>query len=183
MGLEFAVPLLVKETFQSELFFVGIIYTINALGILSLSFLIERFIRKQNEFMSMILAGILWGGGMLIIVNGYAIWALLLGTFVWTIGEIIASITVPTFISRRVDPRYKGRFLSLNDIVRSFAGVICPIGLGYVWTENGPVEVLLIITSLPFAAMLGYVLIWMLFPVRDVNSDMKTQQIDEQKNN
>ena len=65
------------------------------------------------------------------LLSGFSVGALLLCTAIWTIGEIIASILVPSFIAKHVAEEVKGRFMALNDIVRSLAGVVCPIGLGF----------------------------------------------------
>jgi MFS family permease len=159
MGLEYVVPLLVKKTFSSSLVYVGIIYTINAVCILSFSFVIEKSIRGWNELHGMIVAGIFWGAGLAILWAGYSIPALLICTVVWTMGEILASIIVPTFIAARVEHEVKGRFLALNDIVRSFAGVLCPIGLGLLWKHRGPTGALSVLTVLPFIAIAAYFVI------------------------
>ena len=156
MGLEYAVPLLIKTVFSSSLAFVGVIYTINAVCILSLSFVIERLVRARNEYLMMIVSGLFWTGGLLILLLGFSVTALMICTVVWTIGEIIASILVPSFIAKRVGPEVKGRFMALNDIVRSFAGVVCPIGLGFVWANQGPVAVTMVLTALPAAGVLCY---------------------------
>ena len=161
MALEFAVPLLVKEVFNRPERYIGVIYTINAVSILVFGLLVEKLSRKKNECMAMIVSGMFWGTGLLILTLGYSLWALMICTFVWTIGEMIASIIVPTFISKRVSPATKGRFMSLIDIVRSIAGVICPIGLGYIWDTNGPVPVVYLITTLPFIAIVGYAAIYL----------------------
>ncbi|MCH8805443.1 MAG: MFS transporter [Planctomycetes bacterium] len=157
MGLEYAVPLLVKTVFLSSLTFVGVIYTINAACILSLSFVIERLIRGRNEYLMMIVSGLFWTAGLLILLLGFSLTALMICTAVWTIGEIIASILVPSFIAQRVAPDVKGRFMALNDIVRSFAGVVCPIGLGFIWANHGVVPVTAILAALPAVGVLCYV--------------------------
>jgi MFS family permease len=156
MGLEYAVPILVKRTFASSLVYVGVVYTINAACILLLSFLIEKLIRRRNAIHSMIVAGFFWSAGLTILLFGFSMPSLLICTAVWTIGEIIASITVPTFISQRVDQEVKGRFLALNDVVRSLAGVLSPIGLGLIWSHRGPTTVVTVLTTLPIVAVLAY---------------------------
>jgi hypothetical protein len=80
---------------------------------------------------------------------------------VWTIGEIIGSILVPSFIAGRVAPEVKGRFMALNDLVRSFAGVICPIALGFIWKHEGPRVVVSTLLALPLAGMLCYLVIFL----------------------
>lgn len=159
MGLEFAVPPLVKTVFGSSLVYVGVIYTINAVCILSFSFVIERLIRGRNEYLMMVASGLFWTAGLVILLIGFSVTALMVCTVVWTIGEIIASILVPSFIAKNVAAEVKGRFMALNDIMRSFAGVICPIGLGFAWNEQGPVAVVIIITALPAVGTLCYVVL------------------------
>ena len=159
MGLEYAVPILVKRTFSGGLENVGIIYTINAACILALSFSIERIIRRWHDTYAMIAAGLFWSAGLAVLFIGYSIPSLMLCTVVWTVGEIIASVTVPTFIAARVAPSVKGRFLALNDVVRSAAGILCPIGLGLIWTHQGPRAVLALLLSLPVVAIFTYLMI------------------------
>ena len=161
MGLEYAVPLLVKSVFDSSLVNVGIIYTINATCILSISFVIEKLIRGRNEFLMMVVAGGFWTSGLLILLFGFSITSLVVCTFVWTIGEIIASILVPTFIAKRVAAAIKGRFMALNDIMRSLAGVLCPIGLGFVWTQHSVTAVIVVLTVLPAVGTFCYLTLYL----------------------
>lgn len=156
MGLEYSVPLLVKTVFLEKLAFVGGIYTINALCILSLSFFIERIVRDRDEIKMMVVAGLFWTAGLVILAVGFSITALMICTVVWTMGEIIASILVPSFISKRVAPQVKGRFMALNDIVRSLAGVMCPIALGLVWEIRGASMVIYMLVALPVIGTLCY---------------------------
>ena len=156
MGLEFAVPLLVKEVFHRPAQYVGLIYTINAVCILALGLYFEKQARNKNECVAMIVSGVFWGTGLLILCIGYSLWALIICTFVWTVGEMIASIVVPTFISKRVAPATKGRYLSLIDIVRSLSQVICLVSLGYVWEYIGPFTVVVVVTTLPFIGIVAY---------------------------
>lgn len=156
MGLEYAVPLLVKTVFLQNLAYVGVIYTINAACILSLSFIVERLIRGRNEYLMMILSGLFWTAGLIVLLVGFSVTALMICTAIWTLGEIIASILVPSFIAQRVAPAVKGRFMALNDIVRSFAGVICPIGLGLIWANQGASTVVYVLVALPIAGVLAY---------------------------
>ncbi|MHC4991475.1 MAG: MFS transporter [Planctomycetota bacterium] len=158
MGLEYSVPLLVKSVFDHPLSFVGVIYTINAACILTMSFTIEKLVRGRDELRMMIVAGFLWTVGLVILLMGFSVAALIVCTVVWTVGEIIASILVPSFIARHVADECKGRFMALNDIVRSFAGVVCPIGLGTIWVNQGVTAVLSCLVALPILGMLSYAL-------------------------
>ena len=46
--------------------------------------------------------------------------------------------------------------MALNDIVRSLAGVICPVGLGLIWANKGPIAVVTVLTALPAVGALCY---------------------------
>lgn len=156
MGLEYTVPLLVQRELGKSLTYVGFVYTINAVCILSFSFLLERWARGKNEISVMILAAVFWLIGLSILKFGFSTPALLLCTVVWTIGEILASITVPTYISRHVHTSVKGRFLALTDAMRSLAGIVCPISLGFLWQAKGAHSVLQILLILPAIGLAAY---------------------------
>lgn len=161
MGLEYAVPLLVKKTFAAELKYVGIVYTINAVCILALSFRIERLVTGRAETPAMVVAGLFWIAGLAVLLVGFSIPALLVCTAIWTVGEIIASILVPSFIAKHVHHAVKGRYLALIDIVRSFAGIICPIGLGLIWEARDAKTVVYVIAALPVVGTIAYLVMWM----------------------
>ncbi|MCX4246546.1 MFS transporter [Paraliomyxa miuraensis] len=160
MGLEYAVPILVATTFDEALVFVGVVYSINAACILGLSFPIERALRGRNEAAMMAIAGALWAGGLAILAVGASIGALLSCTVVWTLGEIVASIVVPTYVSRRVAAHHEGRMLALQDAVRSGSAIVCPIALGAIWDGVGVAAVLGVLVALPAAGSLVYLVWW-----------------------
>lgn len=160
MGLEYAVPLFVHSTFSEALVFVGLVYSINAACILVLSLPIERAIAGRNEAAMMALAAALWVAGMAILAVGFSLGALLVCTVVWTAGEIVGSIVLPTFIARRVAASVKGRMLSLQDAVRSVAAIGCPIALGAVWDHGGESMVVLVLVALPLVGAGVYALWW-----------------------
>lgn len=156
MGLEYAVPLLIKKEFHASVVYVGLIYSINAAEILAFSFFIQRLIHRRDEHKMMVLAGAIWTIGMLTLLIGFSIPALMICTAVWTVGEIVASILVPSFVAKNVPNAYKGRFMAIIDLVRSFAGVIFPIGLGFVWKYYSANRVVLILTVIPAVGTFVY---------------------------
>ena len=160
MGLEYAVPILVGTTFDRALVFVGVVYSINAACILALSFPIERMIQGRNEAAMMVMAALLWAAGLTILAVGQSIAALLLCTVVWTMGEIVASIVIPTFVSTRVSAVAKGRMLALQDAVRSASAIACPLVLGVIWDEVGVQAALIVLLALPLCGAAIYGLWW-----------------------
>lgn len=156
MGLEYAVPLLVGSVLHEPLAYIGLVYSINAGCILVLGLPIERALRGRDEVTMMAVAGCLWTAGLVILLAGFSTAALLISTVVWTQGEIIASVVVPTYVSRRVDASAKGRLLALQDVVRSTAGIVAPITLGLVWDRLGASAVLIVLVATPAAGTLLY---------------------------
>ena len=156
MGLEYSVPLLVQGVHGGALTLVGLIYTINAFCILSFSFVIERALRGSSELHALTLAGLLWTTGIALLVFSGSLFALVACTAIWTLGEIIASIVLPTFVTRHVKSELKGRFLALVDAMRSLAGVLCPLGLGLLWDTRGTEAVLYTLLALPVLGTLGF---------------------------
>ena len=162
MGLEFAVPLLVGRVFEAPLVFVGTVYTINAASILVLSFSVERLVRGRSPTAMMAVAGVAWTAGMLVLAAGRSVTALLACTAIWTVGEIIGSVVVPTYVSRRARPDAKARLLAVPDAVRSLCAIACPAGLGLVWDGVGVDAVFGILVALPLAGVVVFGLAWFL---------------------
>lgn len=166
MGLEFTVPLLVGQVFAAPLVFVGMVYTINATSILALSFSVERLVRERRPTAMMALAGLAWTAGMVVLAGGRSVGALLACTAIWTVGEIIGSVVVPTYVSRRARPDAKARLLAVPDAVRSLCAIACPAGLGLVWDRLGVDAVLAILVVLPLVGALVFAAAWFLAPGR-----------------
>lgn len=162
MGLEYAVPILVHTTYDQALVFVGVVYSINAACILVFSLPIERAIRGRNEAAMMSLSAALWGAGLSILAMGSSIPALLACTGVWTLGEIIGSIVIPTYLSTRVAPSIKGRMLALQDAVRSVSAIACPIALGVIWDRAGVGMVMAVLVASPVVGFVVYTTWWRL---------------------
>jgi hypothetical protein len=106
-------------------------------------------VRARDEAAMMAVAGACWSIGLGILVLGFSVGALLACTVVWTVGEIIASIVVPTYVSKRVPASAKARMLAATDAARSVAGVSVPITLGAIWDASGVDAVLIALLVLP----------------------------------
>lgn len=156
MGLEYAVPLLVDLELGAPLLLVGVVYSINASIILSLSFGLERRLSGRDPRAMMVLAGLLWTAGLGILAWELSVITLLCSTVVWTVGEMIASVVVPTTITARVAPALRGRFLAIPDAMRSLASIAAPLSLGLIWDRAGVDVVLRALVTVPLLGALGY---------------------------
>ncbi|SCE77483.1 Predicted arabinose efflux permease, MFS family [Micromonospora purpureochromogenes] len=156
IGLEYTLPLAVTTVLHSSVAVVGAVYTINSLVVVSVGMLIEKRIKAYPTRTLLITAGLLWSTGMAILVVGFSLPAVLLSTAVWTVGEIIASVVVPTYIADHVEERRVGSFMALNGFVLSAARLVVPMGLGFVWQAHGHRPVLLLLLLTPVVGVVAF---------------------------
>lgn len=109
--------------------------------------------------MLLLLAGLLWALGLAVIAFAFSLPAILLSTVVWTLGEIIVSVVVPTYIANHVDERRVGSFMALNGFVLGLARLVVPVGLGVVWTAHGHQPVFLTLFAAPLLGMAAFALL------------------------
>lgn len=160
MGLEYAVPLFVGTILHKPLVLVGVVYTINATCILLLSLPLERAVAGRDPTLMMALAGVLWAAGLTVLAAGLSAAALLLCTVLWTLGEMLGSVVVPTFVASRVSAKARGRFLAVPDAMRSLAAIVAPIVLGVLWENRGFETVLMLLIATPLVGSVLYGFAW-----------------------
>ncbi len=160
MALEYAVPLLVGVVLGEPLLLVGVVYSINAACILTFGLPVERLLRARDPLLMMAVAGGLWAVGLTILKLGFSSSALLVCTVVWTLGEIVSSVVIPTYVSRRAAASARARFLALPDAMRSLAGIVAPITLGLIWEQRGVDAVLSLLVATPIVGVLAYLVAW-----------------------
>ncbi|BFU45311.1 MFS transporter [Krasilnikovia sp. MM14-A1004] len=162
IGIEYALPLAVTTVLHTSAAMIGVVYTINSIVVVSAGLLIERRIKTHPTRVLLIVAGVLWTSGTALMAFAFSLPAILLSTVVWTLGEIIVSVVIPTYIADHVDGRRVGRFMSLNGFVLSFARLVVPIGFGLLWQEQGHAPVFLALFLAPALGILAYAVL----PVR-----------------
>lgn len=156
LALEYAVPLLVADVFAAPMALVGVVYTVNAVTILTTSTWIERRLRAKSTFACMVFAALCWVAGLAWIATAWSVLAVVLATAVWTVGEIVASIVVPSHITAHAPERSRGRLLALVDGTRSVATVVCPLAVGAGWAHAGPRSTLTLLIAVPLCGALLY---------------------------
>lgn len=161
MGLEYAVPLFVGTVLHKPLVLVGVVYTINATCILLLGLPIERAVAGRDPNLMMAFAGVLWAAGLTVLALGLSTAALLLCTVLWTLGEMLGSVVVPTFVASRIPAQARGRFLAIPDAMRSLAGIVAPIALGMLWEHQGFEAVLMLLIATPLIGSVLYASAWL----------------------
>ncbi|KZK78887.1 putative transporter [Pseudovibrio sp. Ad46] len=161
-GMEYLVPLLLKNVFHTSEIMVGAVYTLNAAIVLGASFIVERLIRDRSEPLMMVISACFWVVGMLTIVIGFNTTALLLGITFWSLGEIIYSIILPAYVSKNAPEHCKGRFLALVDLTVSGARIVFPALLGYIWFNYDVQSALWLLTVMPTLGLLVYASIFLM---------------------
>ncbi|WP_434594152.1 MFS transporter [Streptomyces sp. A5-4] len=159
IGLEYALPLAVTTVLDESAGLVGAVYTINSIVVVSLGLLLEKHIRAYGTKMLLLVAGLLWALGLAVIAFAFSLPAILLSTVVWTLGEIIVSVVVPTYIADHVDERRVGSFMALNGFVLGLARLVVPVGLGVIWTTHGHEPVFLTLLAAPLLGMAAFSLL------------------------
>jgi MFS family permease len=159
IGLEYALPLAVTTVLDKSAGLVGAVYTINSVVVVSLGLLLEKHIRAYGTKPLLLVAGLLWALGLAIIAFAFSLPAILLSTVVWTLGEIIASVVVPTYIADHADERRVGSFMALNGFVLGFARLVVPVGLGVLWTSHGHRPVFFTLLAAPLVGMAAFAML------------------------
>ncbi|MCX5388050.1 MFS transporter [Streptomyces sp. NBC_00083] len=159
IGLEYALPLAVTTVLHGSAGLVGVVYTINSVVVVGLGLPLERRLRGHGTKTLLLAAGLLWTLGLAVIVLGFSLPALLLSTGVWTLGEIIVSVVVPTYVADHVDERRVGTYMALNGFVLGLARLVVPVGLGALWAAQGHRPVFVALLGAPLVGMAGFALL------------------------
>ncbi|CAN3982065.1 MFS transporter [Kitasatospora purpeofusca] len=142
IGLEYVLPLAVTTELNASAGLVGVVYTVNSVVVVGLGLQLEKRIASYPIRTLLLVAGVLWALGLAVLDFGFSLAAVLASTVVWTLGEIIASVVVPTYIADHVDEHRVGRFMALNGFVLGLARLVVPFGLGVIWQNHGARPVL-----------------------------------------
>ncbi|MGC0327355.1 MFS family permease [Streptomyces sp. SAI-170] len=156
IGLEYALPLAVTTVLHESAGLVGVVYTVNSIVVVGLGLAMEKRMQGHGTKPLLLVSGALWAAGLAVIVVGFSLPAILLSTVIWTLGEIIASVVVPTYIADHVDERRVGSFMALNGFVLGLARLAVPAGLGALWTAQGHRPVFLTLLAAPLVGMAAY---------------------------
>ncbi|MFF3685869.1 MDR family MFS transporter [Streptomyces sp. NPDC002187] len=159
IGLEYALPLAVTTVLDESAGLVGVVYTINSVIVVCFGLMVEKRIQQYSTKALLIVAGLLWALGLAVLYFAFSLPAVLLSTVVWTLGEIIASVVVPTYIADHVDERRVGSFMALNGFVLGVARLVVPVGLGVIWQSHGDRPVFLTLLITPVVGMAAFALL------------------------
>jgi MFS family permease len=134
----FGLPLALKDVLPQtgELLF-GTLMSLNALVVVLFTFLLNHLLQRMKT-KSVLMIGMLFyavGFGLYGMANGAMIF--LIGTFIWSLGEILVSTGVNPMIYELVEPSKRGRASAIFPLIRRVAAVLSPLAGGWVLASFG----------------------------------------------
>lgn len=113
----FSLPVTLNEIFneQGAMLF-GYLMSINAVTVLILTAFITMVTKKNNQLTNMVFAGILYaiGFGMIGYANSFVLF--MVSTVIWTMGEILTSISSGVFVANNSPCNYRARLNAVTTI-------------------------------------------------------------------
>ncbi|WP_240108456.1 MFS transporter [Streptomyces sp. MUM 203J] len=159
IGIEYTLPLAITTVLDESASLVGVVYTINSVVVVGLGLVAEKRIPRYGTKSLLVVSGLLWAAGMAAIAFFFSLPAILLSTVVWTLGEIIASVVVPTYIADHADKRRVGSLMALNGFVLGVARLVVPVGLGTLWQFQGHGPVFFTLLACPLVGIAAFALL------------------------
>ena len=145
--MNFTLALQLVESFGAEqgppVF--GLVWGVNALGVVVLMPLVLRLTRRWRNLPSMALALFVAAAGLLIFLFHPNLTWVLISTVVWTAGEVLYSVHEGDFVTTQSPPELRARFQAYVGFASSLGYVVAPVvsgwvtqtvGLGGVWAGS-----------------------------------------------
>ncbi len=134
----FSLPVTLNEIFndQGAVLF-GYLMSINAITVLVLTALITMITKKNNQLTNMIFAGILYaiGFGMIGYANSFVFF--IISTVIWTMGEILTSISSGVFVANYSPCNYRARLNAVTTIGYSAGAAVSTAFSGVYIDSHG----------------------------------------------
>ena len=117
--------------------FSAYLLSLNAVTVIIFSIPITRLLRSFTPLSCMALSGLFYIAGF----GAYALplgrWGFAAATFVWTLGEIVASTNMGVFVARHSPENWRGSFQSFMGVFYSGGAALGPLLAGPVLSSGG----------------------------------------------
>ncbi len=134
----FGLPLAVKEVLPNNGdWLYGSLMSLNAIVVVLFTFVLNHLLRNF-KIKTVLLLGVVFyalGFGMYGFANGAVLF--LVGTFLWSIGEILVSTGVNPMIYELAEPSKRGKASALFPLLRRFAAFTSPLAGGWIVANLG----------------------------------------------
>lgn len=158
-ALEYLVPLIVKNVFHMQAYWIGLIYSSNCIIVLLSSFRMEKWMKQYDAIPLMLIAAVIWFFGILCMWLGFSTLWIIFGTVLWTFGEIIYFVAMPTYLSKQSTDATRGRFMALNEGIVTGARITMPLLFGVILQTAGAKPALSVVLFFPLLAMVGFFMV------------------------
>ncbi len=115
----------------------GYLMSINAITVLILTPFLSAITRKKHQLTNMATAGILYaiGFGMIGFANSFVM--MVVSTIIWTIGEILSSISAGVYVANHSPSNYRARLNAIKSIGNSLGASLSTAVSGVYIQYNG----------------------------------------------
>lgn len=140
---KFTLPLTINNALNNngaEVF--GYMMSVNAVTVVLFTVFITSALKKYHHLISMVLSGIAFAIGFGMLTFTKSVGGFFISTFVWSIGEIMTSISIGVFVADNSPVNYRARISAVQNIVywvgsslsTVLGGVLVnSMGLNYIW--------------------------------------------------
>ena len=135
----------------------GTMSSLNCIIVVLFTVPITTLTEKYTSINKMILGNIFEVSGLIIFVLFVRSSIMYyISIIVFSIGEIICTITTTPHITKRIPINYRGRILSLNDFLYYFLYAVVQFIVGYVYDLYGMYQSWIIVFSIGFITTISY---------------------------
>ena len=166
----YSVPAYINEVFNNngnELY--GSLNMINCIIVLIFTLIIRKFIESRNIIFNTILSSLLYliGFGGIFLSNSY--YQIYLATIIYSIGEIIISISSQIYIAENTPYNYRGRFNSISSFIIGIGTIIGPTLAG-VYLKFNDINKIYIFIFLIFILIMFFISLLFLLQTREASN-------------
>ena len=116
----------------------GTMCSINCIVVLLFTSIITTILKKYGSLTKMMIGELFQMAGYIIIAyNAIHVFALYIGTIIFTFGEITETIASSPYYLNRIPANYRGRFESFHEVLRSVVSNTCLIFIGSLYDKSG----------------------------------------------
>jgi MFS family permease len=114
---KFALPITLNDQFnENGAKYFGYLMSINAVTVIVLTVFVTVLTKKNHQLTNMVFAGFAYaiGFGMMAYISGFGLF--IISTMIWTIGEILSSISSGVYLANNSPSNYRARLNAISNI-------------------------------------------------------------------
>jgi MFS family permease len=134
----------------------GLVMAVNGITVVLLQVPVTRVVERMPRRVALAVGAATMGGGFGVYAVVGSLWAMMLAVVVWTLGEIVYSVTAPTVLADLAPDDMRGRYQGLFAASLTAASVAGPLGGGLLLQVGGPDTVWLVCAVTGAVTALGY---------------------------